>query len=85
MSDESFIYVIDRLTAEFDNSLPRLAVVDVVHECRVQLCCSPAPALPELVERLARLRLQELTPELPAPLIRPLASPLVGHGVGHGV
>ncbi|SDI92445.1 hypothetical protein SAMN05444157_0825 [Frankineae bacterium MT45] len=69
MSDESFIYVIDRLTAEFDNYLPRLAVVDVVHECRAQLCCSPAAAMPELVERLARLRLQEITPGLPAPLV----------------
>jgi len=49
--------VIERLCSEFAYQLPVVVVVEVVAQCRDQLAGSPPPAMPEMVERLARQRL----------------------------
>jgi hypothetical protein len=49
--------VIERLREEFEPEINRETVVDVVRQCHHELQGIPAPALPELVERLARQRL----------------------------
>lgn len=46
-----------RLSAEFGAAVPTQIVVDEVQRCRRDLQGSPAGALPELTERLARVRL----------------------------
>jgi hypothetical protein len=50
---------IDRLTAEFHGLAPARDILDAVHASRAELSGMPAGALPELVERLARVRLAE--------------------------
>ncbi|WP_373863808.1 three-helix bundle dimerization domain-containing protein [Nocardia pseudobrasiliensis] len=50
---------VDRLYVEFDNRVPRRTVREVVRRCVDDLAGSPAAALPELGERLARQRLLE--------------------------
>lgn len=52
--------VIERLMAEFEDRLELDVISRVVLGCRADLNCSPAAALPELMERLARQRLAEL-------------------------
>jgi hypothetical protein len=47
-----------RLTAEFSSRLRPQIIGTVVRSCRRDLSGVPATALPELVERLARARLQ---------------------------
>lgn len=47
-----------RLTAEFRAELRPQVIGTVVRNCRRDLSGVPATALPELVERLARARLQ---------------------------
>jgi len=47
-----------RLTAEFRAQLRPQVIGTVVRSCRRDLSGVPATALPELVERLARARLQ---------------------------
>ena len=47
-----------RLTAEFRTTLRPQMIGTVVRSCRRDLSGVPATALPELVERLARARLQ---------------------------
>ncbi len=56
---DSFCYadVIERLFREFDGTIALPVIVEVTHECRQQLSGSPATAMPELLERLARQRL----------------------------
>lgn len=49
--------VIEQLGAEFEDRFALDEISGVVRRCRTDLDCSPAAALPELVERLARQRL----------------------------
>lgn len=53
----------DRLAAEFAYHLPRFRVAALVAGSLADLQDIPAPALPELGERLARQRLLDLTEE----------------------
>ena len=57
--DASVDHAVARLAGEFEASLAPQAIVRVVRDCRRDLGGSPAGAMPELVERLARHRLQQ--------------------------
>ena len=57
ISDASIEQAVRRLVAEFGQRLDQQVVVGVVRSCRADLSGTPADALPELVERLARYRL----------------------------
>ena len=57
VSDLSVRSALTRLSAEFPE-LGHRSIVLVVRTCREELRGSPADALPELVERLARQRLR---------------------------
>jgi hypothetical protein len=57
--DSSVDQAVDRLTQEFSDQLRRPLIVRVVRDCRRDLGGSPIGAMPELVERLARIRLEE--------------------------
>jgi len=59
-TDPAVSSAINRLTAEFAEEFPRPVVRRVVLGSRRDLNGSPAAALPELVERLARQRLSSL-------------------------
>ena len=52
--------VTERLLAEFEGRLNLDVISHIVLEARHQLAGSPVTALPELVERLARVRLLDL-------------------------
>ena len=52
--------VIDRLLTEFASRLSLNVVVSTVRRCRHELDIIHGPALPELVERLARQRLHAI-------------------------
>jgi hypothetical protein len=54
VTDPSVDSAVHRLSGEFATRLDRTTVVRVVETAREQLRGSPADALPELVERLAR-------------------------------
>jgi hypothetical protein len=57
---DDLLKVVDRLSAEFATvSIGDLT--SVVVDCRNDLSGVPAPALPELLERLARVRLASAT------------------------
>ncbi|WP_214407029.1 hypothetical protein [Pseudonocardia lacus] len=51
---------VHRLAAEFAAALPAWLVRTFVVQARTELAADPPGALPELVERLARARIQEL-------------------------
>ncbi|SDY52326.1 hypothetical protein SAMN05661080_03735 [Modestobacter sp. DSM 44400] len=57
VSDASVDQAVSRLVVEFGQRLDQQVVVGVVRSCREDLSGTPADALPELVERLARYRL----------------------------
>lgn len=57
--DLSVDQAVDRLAEEFSDRVRRQLIVRVVLDCRRDLGGSPVGALPELVERLARIRLAE--------------------------
>jgi hypothetical protein len=57
--DLSVDQAVDRLAEEFSDRVRRQLIVRVVRDCRRDLGGSPVGALPELVERLARIRLAE--------------------------
>ena len=59
MADNSVDSAVARLAAEFADQLRPQVIVKVVRDCRRDLGGSPVGALPELVERLARIRLSE--------------------------
>jgi hypothetical protein len=68
----SLASVIERLFTDFQSQLSLAAVVSAVRRCRRELDTVPEPALPELLERLARQRLHDTlaarptsTPTLP--------------------
>ncbi len=56
--DAAIDQAVSRLTAEFRTRLRPQVIGTVVRNCRRDLSGVPATALPELVERLARARLQ---------------------------
>jgi hypothetical protein len=51
--------VVERLEVEYGCCLPLSAVLDVVLACLDDIQATPASALPELAERLARFRLAQ--------------------------
>jgi hypothetical protein len=57
--DRSIDQAVTRLSAEFSDRVRRPLIARVVRDCRRDLGGSPVGALPELVERLARIRLSE--------------------------
>ena len=59
LPDPSVNQAVARLADEFGRRLGPQTVIRVVRDCRRDLGGSPVGALPELVERLARHRLQE--------------------------
>ena len=64
-TDPAVVGAVARLAEEFAGRVDRDLVERVVVQCRRELDAAPEPALPELVERLARQRLLDL--ERPAP------------------
>jgi hypothetical protein len=58
-ADGSVESAVARLAEEFSEKLRPQLIVRIVRESRRDLGGSPVGALPELVERLARYRLQE--------------------------
>jgi hypothetical protein len=65
MTSGSLAEVTERLFAAFEPRLPLTTIVAVVRACRQELDTAPGPALPELVERLARQRLTDLMAQPP--------------------
>ena len=59
--DRSVDQAVSRLAEEFSDRLRPQLIVRVVRDCRRDLGGSPVGALPELVERLARIRLSDST------------------------
>jgi hypothetical protein len=57
--DRSVDLAVARLAEEFADQVRPQMIVEVVTDCRRDLGGSPVGALPELVERLARIRLSE--------------------------
>jgi hypothetical protein len=55
--DEAVAAAVGRLSGEFADRVGQQLIVRVVRDCRRELGGSPVGALPELVERLARYRL----------------------------
>lgn len=58
-ADRSVDQAVVRLAEEFNHRVGPHLIVRVVRDCRRDLGGSPVGALPELVERLARIRLSE--------------------------
>lgn len=56
-ADEAVSAAVGRLSGEYSDRVGPQLVVRVVRDCRRELGGSPVGALPELVERLARYRL----------------------------
>lgn len=63
--------MIDRLMADFGATSTLNSIVSVVRQCRSDLCCAPESALPELVERLARVRLSADSHPSPVSIVPP--------------
>ena len=57
--DRSVDDAVARLAAEFSDQVRPQLIIRVVRDCRRDLGGSPVGALPELVERLARIRLAD--------------------------
>ncbi|PZU42534.1 MAG: hypothetical protein DI571_11190 [Arsenicicoccus sp.] len=55
--DDAVSAAVGRLSGEFSGRVDRRLLIRVVRDCRRELGGSPVGALPELVERLARYRL----------------------------
>jgi hypothetical protein len=53
-------HAVERLSVEFVDAAPPSAVRVCVAQARLELSADPPAALPELVERLARVRIEEL-------------------------
>jgi hypothetical protein len=66
---ESLADVTERLFREFEPRVSLRTIVTTVRQCRSDLerAGNPQPALPELIERLARQRLTELAAQPPTP------------------
>jgi hypothetical protein len=57
--DSSVDSAVARLAEEFADQVRPQVIIKVVRDCRRDLGGSPVGALPELVERLARIRLSQ--------------------------
>lgn len=66
MTSAAIAEATQRLSAEFQPRVPLSIIAAVVRTCREELDSAPAPALPELVERLARQRLTDRVAQPPA-------------------
>lgn len=68
MTGYSYADVVERLFREFGDRLPLTLIVQVVHGCREQLSGVAESAMSEVLERLARQRLNSIPqPTLCAP------------------
>jgi hypothetical protein len=67
LHESSYADIVERLFREFELNLDLLAIEAVIARCRRDLRGSPALAMPELIERLARERLSGLLRQPPAP------------------
>ena len=65
MTPVSIAHVAERLFVEFETQLPLDTIVATVRQSGHDIDGVPEPALPELVERLARQRLIELARQPP--------------------
>jgi hypothetical protein len=65
--DDSYADIVERMFREFECVLDIPTILKVVNGCRRDLQGSPAGALAELTERLARHRLGALAGQLPTP------------------
>jgi hypothetical protein len=65
MPSGSLADITERLFPEFAPRVPLATIVATVRQCRHELDAAPEPALPELVERLARQRLNEIAEHPP--------------------
>lgn len=59
-STPHFADVVEHLFVEYEAVLPLHVIRDVAYRCARDLSASPPSALPELILRLARVRLNEL-------------------------
>jgi hypothetical protein len=57
---DSYADMVEKLFSEYETKLSLCAIVDIVQRCRHDLAGSPAGALPELTERLARQRIEAM-------------------------
>jgi hypothetical protein len=65
MSAESYIDLLERLFATYEDRHGLAVIEQVTHRCRTELAGQTPPgALWELLERLARQRLDDLPPSL---------------------
>jgi hypothetical protein len=55
--EASYADIVERMFREFEDRLDLKVILDVVNDCRHDLQGTPAGAMPELTERLARHRL----------------------------
>lgn len=60
LAGESLADITERLFARFEGAVPLPTIVRVVRRCRRELDIAGPGSLPELLERLARQRLQSL-------------------------
>jgi hypothetical protein len=60
ISQDWYLLLIERLSAEFEHLMPRPAISAIAHRCQADLSGTPPGAMPELTERLARHRISEL-------------------------
>ncbi|MDQ1717648.1 MAG: hypothetical protein QOE89_1601 [Pseudonocardiales bacterium] len=60
ISQDWYLLLIERLSAEFAHFMPQPALNAIAHRCQADLSGTPAGAMPELTERLARHRICEL-------------------------
>ena len=73
--DMSLADITERLMIEFGDRIQVSTISEIVLECRHDLQGSPVLALPELVERLARQRLLEISSDRGPPGAAPACGP----------
>lgn len=59
-SPRRYADVVEELFGEYGAALPLNLIAEVAHQCAMDLSCSPPAALPELLPRLARVRLDTI-------------------------
>jgi len=62
MTDQSYADVTEGLFRAFEEVHPLPVITAVVQQCRADLDSVPSGAIPELLERLAHQRLNDLQP-----------------------
>lgn len=63
MPADYYADLVEQLFSEYESVLSLSRIVSVVNQCRHDLAGSPATAMPELLDRLARCRLSALAEE----------------------